>query len=139
VQAASAAPARAEEATDPVAGKALVLFAHGSRDSRWAEPFRAIQRKVAAIKPDVTVELAFLELMEPRLADAVERLASTGHRRVSIAPLFMGQGAHLQRDLAGLVATLRSRFPELDLVLLPAAGEVDDVLDAISAWLARSA
>ena len=117
---------------------ALVLFAHGSRDPRWAEPFRAIQRKVSAAKPHVTVELAFLELMEPKLGDVVDRLASAGAARVTIAPLFMAEGAHLKRDLAELMTRLAQRHPLLELKLLPAAGEVEAVLDAISTWAASS-
>jgi sirohydrochlorin cobaltochelatase len=118
---------------------ALVLFAHGSRDPDWAEPFRAIQRKVSARKPAVTVELAFLQLMEPTLSDVVGRLAGSGHTRVTIAPLFMAEGAHLKRDLAALVATLEQRHPRIEVRLLPAAGEVDGVRDAISAWIADCA
>ena len=119
--------------------KALVLFAHGSRDPRWAEPFRALQRRVASANPQLAVEVAFLEIMEPNLTDTVERLAASGHARMTIAPLFMAQGAHLKRDLAAIVATLEARHPGIALTLLPAIGEVDDVLDAIGTWLAKHA
>jgi sirohydrochlorin cobaltochelatase len=116
---------------------ALVLFAHGSRDARWAEPFRAIQHRLKATKPDVTIELAFLELMSPSLAEAVDRIVASGHLHVTVAPLFMGQGAHLRRDVIAIVAELRVRHPALDLKVLPAAGEVAEVLEAITQWLAR--
>jgi sirohydrochlorin cobaltochelatase len=117
---------------------ALILFAHGSRDPRWAEPFRAIQRKVSAKKPHVTVELAFLELMEPKLAEVVDRLSGAGHTRVTIAPLFMAEGAHLKRDLTQLMRILQERHARLELRLLPPAGEDEAVLDAISTWAASS-
>ena len=119
--------------------RALVLFAHGSRDPQWAEPFRALQRRVAAANPQLAVEVAFLEIMEPTLPDTVKGLAVSGHARITIAPLFMAQGAHLKRDLAAIVATLEARHPGIALTLLPAIGEVDDVLDAIGAWLAKHA
>ena len=114
---------------------ALILFAHGSRDPQWAEPFRAIQRKIAAKKPALAVDLAFLEIMQPTLPEAVDRLAASGHTHFTIAPLFMAQGAHLKRDLAELLEKLKQRHPQIELALLPAAGEVDQVLDAIGAWL----
>lgn len=119
--------------------RALVLFAHGSRDPQWAEPFRALQRKVAAANPQLAVEVAFLEIMEPTLTDTVERLAASGHVRITIAPLFMAQGAHLKRDLAAIVQTLEARHPGIALALLPAVGEVEEVLDAIGAWLVNHA
>lgn len=118
---------------------ALVLFAHGSRDPQWAEPFRTVQRRVAHARPELTVELAYLEIMEPALADAVERLAASGHTRITIAPLFMAQGAHLKRDLAAMLEKLRQNHPGVELALLPAAGEVDGVLDAIAAWVSKHA
>jgi sirohydrochlorin cobaltochelatase len=121
-----------------VSRSALVLFAHGSRDPEWARPFRTIQEKLAARDPRVTVELAFLELMPPTLIEAVDRLATAGCERMMIAPLFMAQGAHLKRDLATLVGELEQRHPGTQLTVLPAAGEVDGVLDAIAAWLASA-
>jgi sirohydrochlorin cobaltochelatase len=118
---------------------ALVLFAHGSRDPDWAAPFRTVQQRVAAKKPDVAVELAFLELMKPTLPETIDALAASGCRRITIAPLFMAQGAHLKRDLARLIGEMRERHPDIDLSLLAAAGEVDTVIDAMSAWLAEHA
>lgn len=118
---------------------ALILFAHGSRDAQWAEPFRAIQRKVAAARPDLVVEVAFLEIMVPSLADAVSRLAGSDHTRITIAPLFMARGAHLKRDLAAMIDELRLAHKGVGLSLLPAAGEVDEVLDAIGGWLVKHA
>ena len=117
---------------------ALVLFAHGSRDPEWAAPFRAVQRKVSEKKPDLAVALAFLELMPPSLPAVVDELVAKGHARISIAPLFMAQGAHLQRDLMGILARLRERHSSVELKLLPAAGEIDTVTDAMSTWLAAN-
>src|SRR5687768_16526907 len=118
---------------------ALVLFAHGSRDPQWAEPFQAIRRKVARARPELTVELAFLEMIEPALPKAVEHLAASGHARVTIAPLFMARGAHVKRDLSALLDEMRKRHPGLEVVVLPATGEVDELIDAIGAWLANHA
>lgn len=117
---------------------ALILFAHGARDPEWAAPFRAIQRKVAARRPDLVVELAFLELMQPSLAEAIEKLAGAGHTVISIAPLFMAQGGHLKHDLPQLLDDLRRRYPAVTPTLLPAIGDVDVILDAISDWLANT-
>ena len=118
---------------------ALVLFAHGSRDPEWARPFTAVQHRVAARKPDVAVELAFLELMKPTLPEAADRLVESGCTRITIAPLFMAQGAHLKRDLAALMTDIRARHGDVELTLLPALGEVDSVIDAMSTWLAEQA
>lgn len=118
---------------------ALVLFAHGARDAQWSEPFRAMQKAVAARRPDLTVQLAFLEIMEPRLSECVERLAGDGHRRIVIAPLFLAQGGHLKKDLPRLLKDLGARHPAADISVLPPIGEVTELLDAMSEWLVNSA
>ena len=115
--------------------EALILFAHGSRDAQWAAPFRAVQKKISMARPGLAIELAFLEIMQPSLPEAIDRLVAGGHERLVIAPLFMAQGAHLKRDLGELLTSARARHPHIEVVLLPAAGEADAVLDAIGAWV----
>ena len=119
--------------------RALVLFAHGSREAAWAAPFRGVQRQIASQNPGLSVELAFLEMMEPGLPPTLARLARAGVTKVTIAPLFMAQGAHLRRDLTEMLAAARHAHPGMEIVLLPAVGEAQPVLDAISTWVARHA
>lgn len=122
----------------PAAGSALILFAHGSRDPDWATPFRALQHKIKAACPNLAIELAFLELMQPTLSDAASRLVASGHRTIVVAPIFMAQGAHLKRDLAELVRDIRDRHADIEVELLSPAGEAEAVLNAISAWIIQS-
>lgn len=114
---------------------ALVLFAHGARDPEWAVPLRKIQRKVAARIPEIAVELAFLEIMQPTLTEAVSNLADAGHTAIAVAPMFIAQGAHLKRDLPQSLEDLRRSHPTVTFTLLPAIGDVDIIHDAISGWL----
>src|SRR4051812_43945038 len=93
----SAAPASTE--ISGMSDRAIILFAHGARDPEWAQPFKRIQQRIKAARPDATVELAFLEIMTPSLADAVLSVAQKGHRQVTVAPLFMAQGGHLKQDV----------------------------------------
>jgi sirohydrochlorin cobaltochelatase len=118
---------------------ALVLFAHGARDAQWSEPFRAIRQAVAAQRPDLTVALAFLELMQPALGDCVAQLARDGHTRITVAPLFLAQGGHLKKDLPRLLKDLSARHAAAEITVLPPIGEVTELLNAISEWLVSSA
>jgi len=123
------------------AGKrsALVLFAHGAREPAWAEPFKAVRDRVAASRADLSVEVAFLEIMSPGLGDCVDRLVATGHGRITVAPLFLAMGGHLKEDLPRLLQEIRSRHDELEISLLPPIGETPALLDAIAAWLVNAA
>ncbi|MFL6673119.1 MAG: sirohydrochlorin chelatase [Massilia sp.] len=112
--------------------RALVLFAHGARAAGWAAPFQRLRELAQARLPDCEVALAFLELMEPRLPDEVARLAACGVTRITIVPVFLGQGGHLLRDLPLLVERLRAAHPGLDLDVAGAVGEDPGVLAAMA-------
>jgi sirohydrochlorin cobaltochelatase len=113
---------------------ALVLFAHGARDPRWAAPFERLQQLVQAQLPDSAVELAFLELMTPRLPDLVARLVEQGCDDVTVVPVFLGQGGHVLRDLPVIAEQLRRDHPQLTLTVAGAAGEDGSVLNAIAKY-----
>ncbi|AJP59488.1 cobalamin biosynthesis protein CbiX [Pandoraea vervacti] len=115
----------------------VVLFAHGSRDPRWAEPFERLRDKVVAQRPDAIVCLAFLELMTPGLADAVAALVSQGCDDVTVVPVFLGQGGHVRRDLPVLADACRSAHPGITLHLSAAVGEDDTVLQALASYCAN--
>lgn len=112
--------------------KGLILFAHGARDPRWAEPFERLRALVAARSPDSSVELAYLELMTPDLATAVERLAGQGCTSVVVVPIFLGQGGHVRRDLPAQVEGIRLSHPGISISCAVAAGEDDGVLSALA-------
>lgn len=114
--------------------RALVLFAHGARDPRWAEPFRRLQGIIRAQQPDLVVELAFLELMDPRLPELVEDLAQRGCGDVTVVPVFFGQGGHVLRDLPVLIAQLKAGHPHVRIAAAPAVGEDMEVLNAIARY-----
>ena len=116
----------------------LILFAHGARDARWAEPFERLRTRVAAQLPEARVTLAFLELMEPDLDRAVDALVADGCGQIDIVPIFFGQGSHLRRDLPMLVEKLRHRLPDIAITIAEAAGEDDGVIDAIADYCVRS-
>ncbi len=117
---------------------ALVLFAHGARDPRWAEPFLKMQAVASQRLPGTQVELAFLELMEPRLPAVVEQLVQDGCGRISVVPVFLGQGGHVLRDLPPMIDELRAAHPQLQLTVAQAVGESPEVLSAIANYCVDS-
>src|SRR6478752_4497337 len=114
--------------------RGLVLFAHGARDPRWAEPFERLQQRVRALAPDAQVRLCYLELMHPTLEGAVDELVALGVDSVRVVPVFLGQGGHVRRDLPGLIATLQARFPGIAISVAAPAGEDGAVLDALARY-----
>jgi sirohydrochlorin cobaltochelatase len=114
----------------------MILFGHGARDPRWAEPFERLATKLRAMH-SAPVSLAFLELMTPDLPTAIERLAGDGCDALTVVPVFFGQGGHVRRDLPELLDRCRVMFPLLTIHCATAVGEDDSVLDAVAQYCIR--
>ncbi|KPJ31219.1 cobalamin biosynthesis protein CbiX [Burkholderia multivorans] len=112
----------------------IVLFGHGARDPRWAEPFERLAARLRAAGGAVQVSLAFLELMTPSLDAAVAAQVAAGCTRVTVVPVFFGQGGHVRRDLPQLIDACRAAHPGVEIRCATAAGEDDGVLDAIARY-----
>ena len=112
--------------------RGLLLFAHGARDPRWAEPFEAVAQRVRQRDPALTVQLAFLDFMAPTLREAGELLVAAGCARVDVLPLFLGAGGHVRKDLPALLDELRAAHPAVRWQLQRAIGEQADVIDAMA-------
>ncbi len=117
---------------------AVLLFAHGARDPRWAIPFEAVAARVRAQRPGCEVRLAFLEFMAPSIAEAGDDLAAQGCTQVQVVPLFLGAGGHVRKDLPALLDALRAAHPAVSFTLHPAVGELDAVIDAMAAAAAAT-
>ena len=113
---------------------ALILFAHGARDPRWATPFVRLQQIIQSKQPQCRVELAFLEFMTPDLPTLVAQLHAENCLDIRLVPVFLGQGGHVLRDLPQILGQLQAQYPQLRLQTLPAVGENDAVLMAIAEY-----
>lgn len=101
----------------------VIVFAHGSRDPLWRAPVESVARQIAQADPAASVQCAYLELCEPDIATAADRLVAAGARQVRVLPLFFGMGKHAREDLPLLLQTLRTTHPQVRFEQLTTAGE----------------
>lgn len=113
---------------------AIILFAHGARDSEWAAPFHRIAARLREARPNMPVQLAFLELMRPALADAVAAMVAEGITRITLVPLFLAQGGHLKEDLPRLLGDIRRSHPGVTIDVTEAIGDSEVLTSAIADW-----
>jgi sirohydrochlorin cobaltochelatase len=118
--------------------KAIILFGHGARDARWREPFDRLASLWRKQHAGVFVELAFLEMMQPSLEEAVSSLVAQGASQITVVPVFFGQGGHLRNDFPVLLTACQEKFPGVTLSATPAVGEDLAVLQAIVDFGARA-
>lgn len=116
----------------------ILLFAHGARDPAWAQPFEAAAQalRTRAAGQGQEVVLAFLEFMQPGIAEAGRELALRGCTRVTVVPMFLGAGGHVRKDLPRLMDELAEQFPAVQWALSPAVGETGILIEALAdaAW-----
>ena len=116
----------------------IVLFGHGARDARWAEPFFRLAEKVRGSHGSAgPVSLAFLELMTPDLPTAVAEQVALGCSAVTVVPVFFGQGGHVRRDLPAVLDVCRAAHPRVSIHCATAVGEDESVLDAVALYCFR--
>jgi sirohydrochlorin cobaltochelatase len=68
------------------------------------------------------------------LPDVVAELVQSGCEQIQVVPVFLGQGAHVLRDLPLIIEELTALYPKVNLQVSQAVGENAIVLDAIAAY-----
>jgi sirohydrochlorin ferrochelatase len=96
-----------------------VVFGHGSRVESANQAVRDVAAELARSGSFPHVEPAFLELGQPDLAGAVEKLAAAGVRKIVVIPYFLTLGTHLARDLPRLIRDIALIYKDLDISSTP--------------------
>ncbi len=103
---------------------ALLIIAHGSRN---AESTREIQdltdRLQNAADGFEQVECAFLEMAEPDISAGLSRLIEQGSTKIVVLPYFLAKGNHVIRDVPNEISSVRLRYPDVEIRLLPHIGK----------------
>jgi sirohydrochlorin cobaltochelatase len=120
-------------AMTPTHDTAILLFAHGSRDPAWRLPLDAVLEQVQSQHPG-PCRLAFLELMQPSLPDALAELAGLGCSPIRVMPLFWAAGKHVNRDLINIVAAFLEEHPEVRVEIAAPLGDNPQMRRAIADW-----
>src|SRR5438132_233062 len=94
---------------------AILIAGHGSRDPDGIAEFLDLARHFRQHRPEVSVEIAFLEFARPTIQDGVERLVQEGAETIVVLPgVLMGAG-HAKNDMAGEVRLARERHPHVTI------------------------
>ena len=81
---------------------ALVLCAHGTADPRGRRTVGELGAAIRGLRPDLRVELAFVDVQPPTVAEVVARLVV--EQDVVVVPLLLCGGYHVRVDIAEAVA-----------------------------------
>ena len=81
----------------------LILCAHGTANPQGQQVFSALYAAVRDLRPDLRVELAFVDVQQPSVVDVVAHWAPVAPE-VVVVPVLLATGYHVQVDIAEAVA-----------------------------------
>ncbi len=119
-------------ANQQTGSSAVLLVGHGTRDKSGLAEFNRLAELAASCLRGMRVEIAYLELAEPTIPEAIERLAAEGTRSIRVVPLLLLAAGHAKRDLPAAVESAARRHPRLNVEIAPAFGCDEEIL-ALSA------
>lgn len=94
---------------------ALIALAHGSRDARSAATIKALIAETRALRPDLRIEAAFLDLSKPSLDTVVDKLVRGGVEEIVVVPLLLTEAFHARVDVPAAIAAAAARHPGLQI------------------------
>ena len=89
----------------------LLVVGHGSRSAAGVAEYWDLAKVVAGAAPDLDVGCGFIELAEPDLDTAVDRLVDRGARSVVAVPLVLLGAGHMKDDGPAALHRGRHRHP----------------------------
>jgi sirohydrochlorin ferrochelatase len=95
----------------------IIVFAHGSRIEPANQSVRSAAADLARAGVYPIVEAAFLELGQPGLEEAADRLVARGVERIVIIPYFLTPGLHMERDLPPLIERISKKNKNIQVLV----------------------
>ena len=83
--------------------RALLLVDHGSRNPDANRQLEDLADRVRALRPELVVEVAHMEVLPPTVADGLAACARAGAGDIVVCPWFLGPGRHTTETIPELV------------------------------------
>lgn len=77
----------------------ILLVGHGSRQPYNKEVVCSLKDKYQELMPEYDIEAGFMELVEPNIPTAFNKLKETGVERIIVNPVFLAHGMHTKVDI----------------------------------------
>ena len=102
--------------------RAVVILGHGSRSEGADDSIRQAENRVRKSGNYDVVVHAFLQYATPSFRDVLEECLRQQVAKVVVVPFFMQSGAHVSTDIPELVKTVKTKYPQLDIIVTDYVG-----------------
>ena len=110
---------------------AALLIAHGSRRAAANEDLVHLAEVLRQRNDYPIVEVAYLELVSPTIAEGIATCVNRRADRVLLLPYFLSAGDHVVRDLEHARQEGLQRFPHVEFTLCPPLGRHPLLVDVV--------
>jgi sirohydrochlorin ferrochelatase len=94
---------------------AILIAGHGSRDPEGIAEFLDLARHFRKHRPEIPVEIAFLEFARPTIQEGIDRLVHTGAESIVVLPGVLMAAGHAKNDMASEARLARERYPHIPI------------------------
>jgi sirohydrochlorin cobaltochelatase len=116
-------------ALEPSVG--ILLVGHGTRDLSGLAEMRRLTAHVAEAMAPQPVEMGFIELAQPTIASAFDRLVQLGADQIGVVPLLLFAAGHAKTDVPQAIRQAASVHGHVKVTVAPPLG-LDDSIAVLS-------
>jgi sirohydrochlorin cobaltochelatase len=114
---------------DLIGADAILLVGHGTRNELGQQQFLRLAEHLRAAVAPLPVEVAYIELQQPTIEDALVALHAQGLKDVLLSPALLFAAGHAKKDVPVAVEAAKRQCPGLMVKLAEPLGCHEAVLD----------
>lgn len=115
----------------------ILVVGHGSREDSGNQEIRDFITQWRTRRPDLRIELSFIEFAPPEMNAALLDAARTSHR-VLVVPLILNAAGHVKMEIPEAVEQARIAYPQTEILLAPHLTACDPILAILKRRLRRA-
>jgi sirohydrochlorin cobaltochelatase len=115
------------QAMQAQAGDTILIVGHGSREDAGNQEIRSFTAQWRTRRPELRIELCFIEFAAPELNAALLEAARSS-RRVLVAPLILNAAGHVKMEIPEAIEQARIACPGVEILLAPHLSACDPIL-----------
>lgn len=110
--------------------KHVLVISHGSREASANNDFKKLVQAYRRKHPDWVIALAFLEMAEPSIPQALETLNETT-QEIFVLPLFLFAAKHVKKHIPEILKTFQKENPKVKIKLSKPLGPEPKLLNIL--------
>ena len=97
--------------------KGVLIVGHGSRRKETEETMESVVETARKKLPEMPVEIAYMEFGEKNIPAGLDILAGKGAEEIVVAPYFLFDGMHIQKDIPEALEEYKMAHPGLKITM----------------------